>query len=75
MKSSLKSIDGPQVSLDLNDVSMIEQFGQRDSGAGWLQIKLTLKSGRIIELSMLIAEYDKLLTNWNPPIIPQEAPK
>lgn len=66
MKANIKTLDGPKINLDLTEIALIEQFGQRDSGAGWLQVKITMKSGVSVDTRMPVEDYDKLIVDWNP---------
>lgn len=66
MRKTLKTIDGPAVSIDLAEVALIEQYGQRTSVSGWVNIKLTLRSGATIEPKMTPQDYDQLILDWNP---------
>ena len=65
MRTLLKSIEGPETSIDLTEVALIQQYGQRTSAAGWVNVKMTLKSGAIIEVKMTPEDYDQLLIDWN----------
>lgn len=71
MRTKLKNVDGPEIHIDLNDISLIEMFGQRDSKAGWVQVKITLKSGQNVEIKMQVIDYDELLQAWNPTVNPE----
>lgn len=66
MKALLNTIDGPKINIDLSEVASIEQYGQRDSIAGYVNVKLTLKSGIIINANMTPENYDQLVIDWNP---------
>lgn len=69
MKSKLVTIEGPEINIDLSEIAMLEMYGQRDSGAGWVVAKITLKSGLTLDPKMSPEEYDKLVLGWNPPVI------
>lgn len=64
MKTAIKVIEGPQINIDLSDVTMIEMYGQRDSEAGWVHVKLTIRSGAVVSTKMTPASYDQLLIDW-----------
>lgn len=66
MRKTLTAIDGPVVSIDLDEVVLIEQHGQRTSASGWVTIRLALKSGAKTELKMPPQDYDQLILDWNP---------
>lgn len=73
MKIQLKTLEGPTYNIDLDDVSGIEMRGSRESTAGWVIARIIMRSGAAIEnAKMLLADYDKLVADWNPP--PEEAP-
>lgn len=66
MRKTLTTVEGPVVSVDLSEVALIEQYGQRGSMSGWVNVKITLKSGTAIEPKMPPQDYDQLLLDWNP---------
>lgn len=67
MKKKLKSHSehiGPSISLDLADISVIEEFGDRNSNAGWVKASITLKYGKVIEIKLSISDMDQLVLDW-----------
>lgn len=64
MKTKLQTIDGTDLYIDLADVSMLEMHGQRESKAGWVKIKLTLRSGQVVETKLTPEEYDIIKSKW-----------
>lgn len=55
---------GPRFTVDLNDVTLIEEQGSRDSKAGWVSINLTLRSGLRIQAKMAPVDADQLVADW-----------
>lgn len=70
LKIKLKTVTPPEISVDLEQIALIELHGQRDSSSGSITAVLTLRSGAIISALMLPEDYDKLLLDWNPPVTP-----
>jgi hypothetical protein len=55
---------GPSVSLDLADISVIEEFGDRTSDAGWVEAVITLRLGKVVKLKLAYTDMDNLLADW-----------
>lgn len=55
---------GPQFTVDLDDVTLIEEQGNREGRAGWVHIILTLRSGLRIQAKMAPEDADQLVTDW-----------
>ncbi len=70
MKTLLETISGPAISIDISEIAVIEMHGQRDSGAGFVNAHITLKSGATIQAQMTEENYDQLLLDWNQPEAP-----
>lgn len=66
MKVKLNTISGPSISIDLNEIALIEMHGKVDSKAGFVTAKITTKSGAIVNAPMTPEDYIKLLEDWNP---------
>ena len=67
MKKKLKSHAahiGPSISLDLADISVIEEFGDRSSEAGWVDACITLKFGKTVKIKLSIEDMDSLIADW-----------
>ncbi len=67
MKKSIRPHDkniGPGVSLDLDDVSVIEEFGDRSSSAGWVQAVITLRHGKVLNIKLSVTDMDELVLEW-----------
>jgi hypothetical protein len=63
LKAHAKHI-GPSVNLDLADVSIIEEFGDRNSDAGWVEAVITLRYGKVINIKLGIPDMDQLILDW-----------
>lgn len=55
---------GPGLSIDLDDVSVIEEFGDRNSSAGWVEAVITLRYGKVLKIKLSYAELDELIADW-----------
>jgi hypothetical protein len=67
VKKKLKSHSshiGPAISLDLADISVIEEFGDRNSNAGWVRASITLKYGKVIDIKLGITDMKQLVLDW-----------
>jgi len=56
--------NGPGISIDLEDVSMIEEYGDRASAAGWVEVVLTLRNGQSRAIKLGVDEVDNLVKAW-----------
>jgi hypothetical protein len=62
---------GPGISIDLEDVSMIEEYGDRSSDAGWVEVVLTLRNGQSRSIKLSAEDVDGLVKAWeNKPVTP-----
>jgi hypothetical protein len=71
MKKRLKTHsdhNGPQFTVDLEEVTLIEESGNRESVAGWVVATLTMRSGLRIQAKMAPVDVDELMNDWNPPV-------
>lgn len=59
-----KDHQGPNIDIDLTEIAMIEQSGQRTSKAGWVNVRIVLKSGTNTYIKMDPKDYDQLLVDW-----------
>ena len=66
MKKTLALTNGQNISMDLDDISMIEQGGQRESQSGELMVNVSLRSGAVIKMKLTTEAYDDLVATWNP---------
>lgn len=67
MKVKLKTHSdhiGPRFTVDLKEVTLIEETGSRDSQAGWVTISITMRSGLRIQAKMAPEDVDQLVTDW-----------
>jgi len=55
---------GPGISIDLEDVSMIEEYGDRSSDAGWVEVVLTLRTGQSRSIKLSVDAVDSLVADW-----------
>jgi len=55
---------GPGISIDLEDVSMIEEYGDRSSDAGWVEVVLTLRTGQSRSIKLSVDAVDSLIADW-----------
>ena len=55
---------GPALSIDLDDVSVIEEFGDRNSSAGWVEAVITLRYGKVIKVKLAYSDMDELIADW-----------
>ena len=55
---------GPGISIDLGDVSMIEEYGDRSSNAGWVEVVLTLRTGQSRSIKLSVDAVDSLIADW-----------
>jgi hypothetical protein len=55
---------GPGISIDLEDVSMIEEYGDRSSDAGWVEVVLTLRNGQSRSIKLSAEDVDGLVADW-----------
>ena len=56
--------NGPGISIDLEDVSMIEEYGDRASVAGWVEVVLTLRTGQSRSIKLSVDAVDSLIADW-----------
>jgi len=55
---------GPTINVDLDDVSIIEEYGQRDSKGGWVEAVITLRAGKELKIKLSRDDMDDLVTTW-----------
>ena len=55
---------GPRVSVDLEDISVIEEFGDREGSAGWVEAVITLRYGKVINVKLSYDDMDDLVNSW-----------
>ena len=56
--------NGPGISIELEDVSMIEEYGDRASVAGWVEVVLTLRNGQSRSIKLSAEDVDGLVADW-----------
>lgn len=67
MKKKIKAHEdqiGPKVSVDLAEVAMVEEYGQRKSKRQWIEALITLKSGAERRIKMAPRDFDDLILDW-----------
>lgn len=55
---------GPSISVDLTDISLIEEYGSRLGKAEWVEVVITLRSGKQVKINLNHADMDDLLDKW-----------
>ena len=55
---------GPTINVDLDDVSIIEEYGQRNSRGGWVEAVITLRAGKELRIKLSLTDMDDLVTTW-----------
>ena len=55
---------GPALSIDLTDISLIEEYGSRTGKAEWVEAVITLRSGKQVKINLNHADMDDLLDKW-----------
>ena len=55
---------GPGVNLDLDDVVLIQEFGDRNGAAGWVTAEITLRSNKVLNIKLTPENFDDLVTDW-----------
>ncbi len=55
---------GPSINIDLDDVSIIEEYGSRDSKGGWVEAVITLRAGKELRVKLSLTDMDDLITTW-----------
>lgn len=67
MRTKLKNLDVSEIHVDLDDVSLIEMRGQKESVAGWVRVLFSMRNGRQVDIKMQVIDYEEVLLLWNPP--------
>ena len=60
---------GPNINIDLDDVSIIEEHGNREGRAGWVKAAITLRSGKEIVIKLTHEDMDDLVDKWENGVI------
>ena len=55
---------GPGISIELDDVIMIEEYGNRSSDSGWIEVVLTLRNGQSRSIKLSVDAVDSLIADW-----------
>jgi hypothetical protein len=55
---------GPVINVDLDDVSIIEEYGQRSSRGGWVEAVITLRFGKELRVKLSLTDMDDLIELW-----------
>ena len=55
---------GPAIHIDLKEVILIEERGQRKSKAGFVEAGITLGTGLNIKIKMNPKDLDQLINDW-----------
>ena len=55
---------GPSINIDLADVSIIQENGDRNSKGGFVEAQITLRAGKELKIGLSFEDMDDLITTW-----------